>query len=287
MVSKASSAAKAASLYRIFGEGKPDLLKTGIHVFDRVTGGLGPGGNLVVGATNGIGKSLIMLDAAWENQGEDGTKTGLVSTEDTPDVIGCRILARESGVDSRRIRTKNVTDDELAAIQAAMARLEDVGPNDMEIEYAVGGSIDDIRESMKKLKKAGCKVVWVDYLQKIRAFSGERRVEVGNAFALIHREAVELEVGIVITSQIKRVADPTRIPTRFDLKESGDIENESRAIIMLGRPPEDKNTVYGLLDKSTVGGEGTRLMWRRGPCGSLFQREGWESDEEPSEEEGF
>lgn len=273
------SADHAASLYRTFTDGMPELVPTGIVAFDQEVGGLGPGSNMVVGAGNGIGKSLVALDACLVNQG-NGVKSGYISLEDTPDVVGCRLLARYSGVDSKLIRRKALTSEQTDAVRKAhqhMAR-DSKEESAMAVSYQVGRGLPDVLTAIEELAKAGCKIIWVDYLQKVRGVIDDRRNEVSRVFTGIHGKAAEFNVPVVITSQIARPMDPNKIPTRFALKESGDIENEARSIIMLGRLADEPNRIHGNLDKSTFGGEGLRLSWYRGPCGTLFQ--GSQTEEE-------
>jgi len=273
------SADHAAAMYRTFTDGMPDLVPTGITAFDKEVGGLGPGSNMVVGAGNGIGKSLVCLDACLVNQG-NGVKSGYISLEDTPDVVGCRLLARYSGVDSKLIRRKALTTEQLDGVREAHAHMarDSQGPSAMAVSYQVGRGLPDVIIAMEKLAEAGCKIIWVDYLQKIRGVMDDRRNEVSTVFTGIHGKAAELAVPVVIMSQISRQMDPNRIPSRFALKESGDIENEARSIIMLGRLADEPDRVHGNLDKSTFGGEGLRLGWYRGPCGTLFQGQKDEED---------
>lgn len=275
------SADHAASLYRTFTDGMPELVPTGIVAFDQEVGGLGPGSNMVVGAGNGIGKSLVALDACLVNQG-NGVKSGYISLEDTPDVVGCRLLARYSGVDSKRIRRKDLRPEELAQVREAHEHMARDSQHDaaMAISYQIGAPLPDILTAMEKLVEAGCKIIWVDYLHKIRGLTDDRTNEVARAFTALHGKAATLGVPIIITAQVSRQMDPNRVPSRYALKNSGDVENESRSIIMLGRHEAEPNKIHGVLDKSTFGGEGMRLVWHRGPCGGLFQGP-------PDEDEGW
>lgn len=266
------SADHAVALYRTFTDGMPELVPTGITAFDKEVGGLGPGSNMVVGAGNGIGKSLVCLDACLVNQG-NGVKSGYISLEDTPDVVGCRLLARYSGVDSKRIRRKELTSKELEAVRQAHGHMSRDSKHEsaMAISYQIGAGLPDILTAMEKLVEQDCRILWIDYLHKVRGLSDDRTNEVARVFTTLHGKAAALNVPVVITAQVSRQMDPNRIPSRYALKNSGDIENEARSIIMMGRFENEPDKVHGLLDKSTFGGEGLRLTWHRKTCGTLFQ----------------
>ena len=265
------SAEAAATQYHTFSDGMPDLIPTGIVAFDQEVGGLGPGSNMVVGAGNGIGKSRVALDACLVNQG-NGVRSGYISTEDTADVFGCRLLARYSGVDSKLIRRKALSPEQLKRVQEGYEHMHRDSEMDsaLAVSYQIGKSLPDILVGMEKLRDAGCRIVWVDYLQKVRGVTDDRRNEVSRVFTALHSKAADLGVPVIIMSQIARPMDPFKIPSRFALKESGDIENEARSIIMLGRLQDDTR-VHGILDKSTFGGEGTRMVWEQRGCGGLYQ----------------
>ncbi len=278
------SAKHAAHTFSTFTDGRPILVPTGITAVDLATGGLGPGSTMIIGADNGLGKSSVVLDACLTNQAA-GVKCGYISHEDTPDVVGCRLLARYSGVDSRRIRTKEFRDGDLAKLERGMRLLRQDAelPHSIEFAYTVGGSLLSVLAAMDELKQRGCGVVYHDYVQKFRdtSLGADRRHQIGGAFTLLQGRAFELELAFVEVSQISRQIVPGKRPSRHALKETGDLENEARIILMLWRDEVDNLDILdGYLDKSTFGGEGRRMQWRRAACGSLFQ-----FDESKREEE--
>lgn len=267
------SAEEAANTYYTFKEGKPSLIPLGIKAIDDQIGGIGPGSPAIFGAGTGLGKSSVVLDACLWNQNINKVKPGYLSIEDTPDVVGCRLLARHSGIDSKKIRRKDLTTKELASVRRAYDDLKAVDPDTaMTIAYRVSRPLSDVVEGLVSLADAGCKIIYVDYIQKIRGVHDDRRNEIDRVFGTLHAEAYRKSVGLVFVSQISRQIDTDRIPQVTALKESGGLETEARIVLMLGRTPDDgKDRLSGIVRKSTYGGEGLRCSWERGPCGLLYQ----------------
>lgn len=263
VLSLEESAGEAAKILHIFDDGKPDLIPTGVGPVDRLVGGLFPGAAGILAAATGVGKSSLILAAALSNR----YPVGVVSTEDTPDVWGSRALAWASGVNSLRIRTKSFTDKERGALLAGRTKLSTV--KNVRVAYEIGSTIDEVCDAIKGLADAGCRMVWVDYLQKIRGISDDRRNEVSIAYTAIQRVCDRNNVSAMVVSQFSRQPDPSREPQIWWLKESGDLENEARIIILGKRDSQNQNLLHFRLAKSTVGGDGLRFQYLRDGSGTL------------------
>ena len=260
----AESAAKACEVFRTFVSGEPDLVPTGLPAVDQVITGLFPGSAGVVGAGTGVGKSSLALQALLTACRK--VPAGLISLEDTPDVLGSRAISVVSGVSSLKLRNKTLlTDTEKQRVAAAIETLRSYP---VTAYYAIGGSIEQCEHGIEMLAGQGCRLIWVDYIQKIRGGSADRRNEVANGFARIQARAAQVDAAVMVVSQVKRLMDPKKMPTRWDLKETGDLENEARLIVMLRRD-DATGLLHGVVDKSTVGGEGRMFTMRRNDVGVL------------------
>ena len=256
-----ASADEAVKRFRTFEEGEPDLVPLGIPAVDGAIGGLFPGSCGVLGMATGVGKSSLMLTSALSSS----APVGIISCEDTPDVLGSRALAWASGVNSRRLRTKNLFEEDIAALEAGRKKLE---KTNVLITYAVGAPPDVIMDCVTSLADAGCKLIWLDYLQKVRGVTDDRRNEVSRIYTQFQYGCARNDCAGMVISQFSR-QDPTREPQSYWLKESGDIENEARLIILGHRDPADANVVYCRVAKSTFGGENIRFSYQRDDAGIL------------------
>lgn len=256
-----SSADEAIKRFRTFDEGEPDLIPLGIPAVDSVIGGLFPGSCGVLGMATGVGKSSLMLTAALTST----APIGIISCEDTPDVLGSRALAWASGVNSRKLRTKELTLEDRQSIEAGRTYLKST---EVLVTYAVGAPADVISDCVTSLADAGCRLIWLDYLQKVRGVTDDRRNEVSRIYTQFQYGCARNGCAGMVISQFSR-QDPTREPQIYWLKESGDIENEARLIILGHRDPADADTVYCRVAKSTYGGENIRFAYRRNSAGIL------------------
>lgn len=266
------AAAKAASTFRLFEEGAPQLIPFGFRRIDRVLGGSEPGEMSVLAAMTGLAKSRAALTACMQTGG------ALLSFEDGEETIGARYIAAKTGIDSRRIRLKDLTKPELARVQAV---LNGKDPNEPYIVDCVGRSVAHGCECIAALGEAGCKRVWWDYLQKNDLGMDDRRAEVGKVMHLAHGAAAQAGMAITFLSQFRRVYLPsangrTMVPAhKWDrpergwLKESGDIENEARCIMFAYLVDQYSADIVVEVDKASYGGEGTKTILRPDASGTL------------------
>lgn len=257
--------AEAINTFRVGMEGKPDLVPTGFAAVDNAIGGLDPKSCGVISSQTGLGKSRAMLAAVLNSP----VKVGVISTEDAAPVLGSRLLAAFSGVSSMAMRRKDYSPAQEKKIKAAAKhKVENVmfGIN-------VAESIDTIADTIDELCQAGCRMIWIDYIQKIRGGRDDRRNEIGDAFNLIQRSVARGGASGMIVSQIRRLNDYTKPPQIYHLKESGELENEAR-LILLGHKVMDNDMneyVRFRVAKSTVGGEHVQWDMRQAPSGVLVE----------------
>lgn len=257
-----ASAMEATEIFRTFQEGDPDLVDLGLGPVTREIGGVFPGNLVGIAAGQNVGKSSTLLYMATTSK----DRGGVISMEDGKDVWGARLLARYSDVPPTKIRKKSeLTEEDLDRIQEALGdlkRAESEGKGPW-ISYKVGGSVDDIEDAVRELADAGCRWIALDYLQKPRGHAGaaDRRTEVGVTMNRFHKACADAGVVPIIMSQIVRLKDGQE-PFPSHMKESGDIENECRLIVMLWRDSSDRSIVRGKVAKSSFGGGGLRFAFK-------------------------
>ena len=254
----------AITTFYLDREGKPELIPFGLGPIDRELGGLGPRACSILAAATGVGKSSAMLSAMLSSR----VPVGCVSMEDGPDVVGTRLLSAVTGIDSLRIRRKDLSKEELVTVNAATwGRSLD----HLHFAYPTAGTIDDVEKCVDELCAAGCRMVWLDYLQKVRGHRDDRRHEVAETFTRFQRAVARGNAAGVAISQFRRLGDGERIPQIYHLKESGDLENEARVILLAHRvrDPEGVDRVRFRVAKSTYGGEHIRFDMVRDASGTL------------------
>ena len=126
---------------------------------------------------------------------------------------------------------------------------------------------------MRMQKKGNLRLIVIDYLQLM--VSGRkaesRRVEVGQISRALKQLSMELDVPVLALSQLNRVSEgsPSRVPTMSEMRESGDIEQDADAIVLMYQLPDgafvDTCEAQGykpiriLLDKNRQGKSGVAI----------------------------
>jgi replicative DNA helicase len=255
---------EAIHVFHLDRDGFPELVPLGLPKLDGELGGLGPGACGIMAAATGVGKSSTMLAAMLNSK----VKVGAVSVEDGADLVGARILSGLTGIDSLRIRRKALSEAELAAIAKAAkgSKLDH-----MFFSYPIAGHISRVCEDITEMCKRGCKLIWLDYLQEVQGDKTERRHEVKEVMSKAHAAAAEGGAALMCLSQFRRLGDIDKRPEIYHLKESGDLENKARIIILAHRvkDPEGKARIRFRLAKSAYGGEHITWDMVRGKSGML------------------
>lgn len=207
------------------------MARFGFDKFDKSIGGMPPGTMTVIGGRRGSGKSSVMLAFALKQQATE-IPIGIVSCEDSEWIWGARIMSYTHRVDTSRFF--DYPPDEMLVGNAVLAarKAHELG---IHLTYPIGRKLNHVLACVTELvKKRGCRVIMVDYLQAIAA-GEDRYVARTDAAMALKALCHQLGVPLVLGSQLKRPNDGNafREPTDADLKDSGDIENMAEAILLL------------------------------------------------------
>ena len=231
-----SYATLAAELTATRAEGTEDGLPTGLlDLDDCLSGGLRPGQLVVVGARPGMGKSAMLRDFA-----RSFAKRGpvlFVSNEMSLSQLIDRDLAVLSGVPLNRLpRPRYWSELEREAVFRAENNLA----------FTPIHTIADSGLTTAKMRlvaseahaRENLKAVVVDYLQRIPDPGKDSLARVGHAIRALKSLAMELQVPVVVGSQLNRGTEnrPDNRPNLADLRESGEIEQEGDVVLLLHRP---------------------------------------------------
>lgn len=274
------------------GKGTPGI-PTGFDAFDSVTGGLHRGDLLIVAARPGMGKTSLVTSACV-NVAKRGEATGIFSLEMPARQLAGRMLCTEAGVAFSATRRGQISPKGFTNIQMALSDLASLG---VYIDDAAKGRpyVADIVSRSRRLaaelgrrgKRIGLLVV--DYLQivKLREDLVKQRHElaVGEVSTELKTLAKELDTTVIAVAQLNRGVEQRsdKRPMMSDLRDSGQLEQDADAIVMLYRdeyynPKTDRPGVVELLfEKNRHGPTGTKYMRFDGPTTKFY-------DLSPSEE---
>ena len=204
---------------------KPEYISTGLKVLDNNLH-LVPGNFVVIGGRPSAGKTALSLQLACEIA-KIGRKVAYFSLETDPDTIYARIIANQLGVPLHTVKNKTVSINELD-------RLAAIKKYPLYVRSAAGKSVGWIRTQSIRMQ---AKVVFIDYLQLIhQAGAKDRYSAVTEISMALHEFAQSTGTLVVALAQLNRETARTGIPpTAADLRESGQIEQDADAIILLAQ----------------------------------------------------
>ena len=204
------------------------------------------GGKLVVvGARPSVGKSALLLHLAL-NAIDAGRRVLLVSLEMSDTEIIGRMVSRKSGVPAGRISNRNLSGSELERVAESFALL----PGDRFCISTRAQTPQDVRRVALRMKASGgLDMIVVDYLQLLEAGrkTGSRVEAVGVISRNLKALAQELEIPVLTASQLNRASERNDAPRLSDLRESGSIEQDADAVILLHAPDEKEKPARQLI----------------------------------------
>lgn len=203
----------------------PEYISTGLKVLDNNLH-LVPGNFVVIGGRPSAGKTALSLQLACE-MARNGRKVAYFSLETDPDTLYARVIANQLGVPLHTVKNKTVSIDELD-------RLAAVKKYSLYVRSAAGKGVGWIRTQSIRMQ---AKVVFIDYLQLIhQAGAKDRYSAVTEISMALHEFAQSTGTLVVALAQLNRETARAGIPpTAADLRESGQIEQDADAIILLAQ----------------------------------------------------
>lgn len=243
-------------------------------VLGRALGRMAPGSLTTIGGDTGAGKSSLVIYLA-ETYLASGTIPGIISVEDPAEVWGERMTARLAGISLAGIDRQGRTPsrNEMLEIDGALDRAREHRAMWACLER---NDVSEVVAKMRRMRARGAGVLFVDYLQEIEhaGLRGqERRIVLAQVGRELKAEAKRLEVPLFLCSQLARPTSNTGKrpePTVRSLKETGDIENMSEAVILLWRESDaDDEKTLGKLAKHKSSSERPRFIVHRNDQGLI------------------
>lgn len=214
-----------------------DYFSTGIPSLDEVIIGIPKGHLTIIAARPGFGKSAFALQLK-RNLNDIGHSVGIISLEMKAEEILLRDISSLTAIDSQSIEKGELSDNEFQLIIKAGHTLSS---KKFIIDDASNQSPERVKATIRKwilMKK--CDIVFIDYLTQIKTNYKMQRydLEIGQLSQDLRIFAKETGIPIVILSQLNRQVEdrPNKIPILRDLRESGQLEQDSKLIMFLYRP---------------------------------------------------
>lgn len=245
---------------------------TGFIDLDYKMAGLHNSDLILIAARPAMGKSAFALNIATNAAVKAKVPAVLFSLEMSKEQMVNRILCSEAMVDSNKVRTGKIDDDDWIKLADTMGDLSEAP---IYIDDTPGISINEIRAKCRKLKlERNIGLVVIDYLQLVQGsskrVSGSREQEISEISRSLKILAKEINVPVIALSQLSRAPEqrPDHRPMLSDLRESGAIEQDADIVMFLYRDDyynedsEDKGLAEVIVAKHRAGSTGTvKLVW--------------------------
>ena len=207
------------------------LIFSGIDSVDLLTQGHQKQDNVVIAARTSLGKTAFALTLAY-NLSNEGTPVGFFSLEMSVPQLLNRLVAHESGIPHRSIRSGKITSWDMDEYHKSIKRISALP---LYIDDRSGLTIPQIRSTARQMKRQeGIQAIFVDYVGLVRPT--DRRISrfdhISEASRALKAIARELDITVFVLSQLNRLAEGGR-PSLAHLRESGSLEQDADTVLFL------------------------------------------------------
>ena len=217
-------------------------IPSGFTALDNLLAGFQKSDLVILAARPAMGKTTFALDLARGAALGAGANVGIFSLEMSDQQLVDRMLAAESGVDSWKLRTGRLSNDqEYQALHEAMEKLSKAP---IHIIDDADMNIVKMRSAERRLKNEyGLDILIVDYLQlmsptltKGSDSMVQQVTEISRSLKIL---AKEMDIPVIALSQLSRAVEQRGGKPRLsDLRDSGSIEQDADVVMFIHR--EDK-----------------------------------------------
>ena len=244
-------------------------LSTGFRDLDVALTGLNKSDLILVAARPGMGKTAFALNIALNAAKSSGKDVVVFQLEMSKDQLASRFLASEALLDSHKLKTGSLNQDDWIKIARATSVL---AKTHLYVDDNPAITVAEIKAKCRRLGE-NLGLIVIDYIQLMQSGGkrSENRVqEVAEISRSLKIMAKELNVPVVCLSQLSRAAEQRadKRPMLSDLREWGAIEQDADIVMFIYRDDyydaesDDKNVAEIILAKNRHGATGTvELQW--------------------------
>lgn len=248
-------------------------IPTGFYDLDYKMAGLQNSDLILIAARPSMGKTAFALNIAEYVTVKKNVTTAIFSLEMSKEQLAKRILAMNSRVDSQKLRTGDLSDEEWMDI---VDSAKTIGETNLIIDDTPGISVGELRSKCRKLKiEKNLGLVMIDYIQLMTGGKKieSRQQEISEISRSLKALAREIDAPIIALSQLSRKVESRddKRPMLSDLRESGAIEQDADVVMFIYRDEYyNKDTETPGVTEIIIGKQ------RNGPIGTV--RLGWKSE---------
>ena len=250
---------------RYAARGQPTGVPTGYVDLDKITAGLQPTDLIILAARPSQGKTTLALNIAEHAAVKSKMPVAVFSMEMSASQLSMRLLSAVGRVDSSRLRTGDLEDEDWPKVSDAIRTLRDAK---IFIDDTPALTPDVLRSRARRLKREhNVGLIVIDYLQLMQGVSSKenRATEISEISRSLKALAKELNVPVLALSQLNRSVESRtdKRPMMSDLRESGAIEQDADVIMFIYRDEyynkdsPDKGIAEVIIGKQRNGPTGT------------------------------
>jgi len=217
------------------GDFVPNVVRTNVGRLDLFlgNGGIAAGEVLTLAAPTSCGKSAFALYVALKAMIEQKVTVGYFSFEMPQKQIMKRMIQSISGVNVRNIQDGTADSSQADRFLKAASQAESLP---LFTSHSVKSIEDLVGQARYLVRKKGAKLVVIDYLQLI-GFNSKSMSKCEGIAHISHRikqMALDLNVSVLLLAQVNREGAKRESGlSLYDLKDSGDIENDADAVLLM------------------------------------------------------
>ncbi len=209
---------------------------TGLIDLDHLLGGLQKSDLLIVAGRPGMGKTGFLLSVAKNAAQKHKKHVAIFSLEMSNEQLVQRLIAQETGIDTQRLRSGKLQEDDWPLFTHA---IDVLGDTHLYLDDTPAITPLQLRTKCRRLHlEYGLDLIIVDYLQLMSADSrNDNRVqEVSYISRNLKVLARELNVPVLTAAQLSRAVEQRtdKRPVLSDLRESGCLTGDTRITLASG-----------------------------------------------------
>lgn len=220
-------------------------LGTGFIDLDRVTAGLQPSDLIIIAARPSMGKTALAMNIAsyaatrGSNKSKKPNHILIFSLEMSKEQLGLRILTSESKIESKKMRTGNLEQEDWDRLSEATDKISGsyiyINDNSALTPFELVSIAKELDDEIED----GLSLIILDYLQLMQGNkkTNSREQEIAEISRSLKGLAKDLDIPIIALSQLNRQLEnrTDKEPRLSDLRESGSIEQDADIILFIYR----------------------------------------------------
>jgi replicative DNA helicase len=214
------------------------FVPTGFKDIDTLlSGGMTSPDLYVIAGRPGTGKTAFLVSVA-RNAAMAGKRVAIFSLEMENKQIAMRLIAQESGISYDKQKSGKMKDSDWPVYTAAVEKIADSDTYPIILNDMPSISISKMRQELRRMGNVDLLIV--DYIQLggVDGKYNRRDQEIGEITRGLKSIAKEFQIPVFAAAQLSRAVEQRseKKPILSDLRESGDIENDSDVIMFIYRP---------------------------------------------------